>query len=270
MTGGLSLNGLLAPCVPALCLLLPSTTKSDGCEFRLRCWTLADGFWNSKPLYSSQVCAGPSCSRDMNQVHRCRHARHARHDVTALPRPGPYCCSCAAAVVGLLVLLNLTGVRVARGAWRVARLTLPLTAPEVSVNEGPATPLLINTMIRSDPNRIDPKRRNTVDYKKKQFANATFKQQEYRHRLNFYQLPPTAEITLEQFEQWAIDRLRSVYIDRLHYTSLTILIHLPSTSPCRARSVFFSQQNARRNNRAYYSPPTEVAATFRQHIVLYP
>ncbi|KAF8455045.1 eukaryotic and archaeal DNA primase, large subunit-domain-containing protein [Kalaharituber pfeilii] len=30
----------------------------------------------------------------------------------------------------------------------------------------------------------------------------------YPHRLNFYSTPPTAEISLEQFEQWAIHRLR--------------------------------------------------------------
>ncbi|GAA5854515.1 hypothetical protein JCM5353_000035 [Sporobolomyces roseus] len=30
----------------------------------------------------------------------------------------------------------------------------------------------------------------------------------YPHRLNFYQTPPTEEITLEEFEVWAIDRLR--------------------------------------------------------------
>lgn len=64
-------------------------------------------------------------------------------------------------------------------------------------------------MIRQDINRIDPKRRATLDYKKKQFATPTYKQQDYPHRLNFYEVPPTAEITLEQFEQWAIDRLKS-------------------------------------------------------------
>ncbi|KAK0515505.1 hypothetical protein JMJ35_001539 [Cladonia borealis] len=63
-------------------------------------------------------------------------------------------------------------------------------------------------MIRQDYNRIDPKRRSTLDHKKKQFAIPTYKQQEYPHRLNLYEVPPTAEITLEQFEQWAIDRLR--------------------------------------------------------------
>ncbi|KAL1980768.1 hypothetical protein VTN96DRAFT_3575 [Rasamsonia emersonii] len=63
-------------------------------------------------------------------------------------------------------------------------------------------------MIRQDFHRIDPKRRATLDYKKKQFATPTYKQQEYPHRLNFYDVPPTAEITLEQFEQWAIDRLK--------------------------------------------------------------
>ncbi|MCJ1450518.1 hypothetical protein MMC28_000849 [Mycoblastus sanguinarius] len=63
-------------------------------------------------------------------------------------------------------------------------------------------------MIRQDYTRIDPKRRSTLDHKKKQFATPTYKQQEYPHRLNIYEIPPTAEITLEQFEQWAIDRLR--------------------------------------------------------------
>jgi DNA primase large subunit len=29
----------------------------------------------------------------------------------------------------------------------------------------------------------------------------------YPHRLNFYSTPPHSEITLEEFELWAIDRL---------------------------------------------------------------
>jgi len=33
---------------------------------------------------------------------------------------------------------------------------------------------------------------------------------DYPHRLSFYILPPTAEVTLDQFEQWAIDRLRGI------------------------------------------------------------
>ncbi|KAF3063693.1 putative DNA primase large subunit [Daldinia childiae] len=63
-------------------------------------------------------------------------------------------------------------------------------------------------MLRQDINRIDPKRRNVVDHRKKQFAEPTYKEIQYPHRLNFYETPPTADITLEQFEQWAIDRLR--------------------------------------------------------------
>lgn len=70
-------------------------------------------------------------------------------------------------------------------------------------------------MIRQDFHRIDPKRRTTLDHKKKQFATPIFKQQDYPHRLNFYEVPPTAEITLEEFEQWAIDRLKSEYIGDL-------------------------------------------------------
>lgn len=59
-------------------------------------------------------------------------------------------------------------------------------------------------------NRIDPKRRNvaTIDPRKKQFATATYKDPQYPHRLNFYTSPPTQDIKLEEFEQWAIDRLR--------------------------------------------------------------
>jgi DNA primase large subunit len=63
-------------------------------------------------------------------------------------------------------------------------------------------------MIRHDYSRVDPKRRANLDYKRKQFAKAEFEQQNYENRLNFYVLPPTAEITLDEFETWAIDRLK--------------------------------------------------------------
>ena len=62
-------------------------------------------------------------------------------------------------------------------------------------------------MLRSDT-RFDPKRKR-VDHKKTQFATATYQDQEYPHRLSFYDVPPTQEISLEEFETWAIDRLRS-------------------------------------------------------------
>ncbi|KAH6626776.1 eukaryotic and archaeal DNA primase, large subunit-domain-containing protein [Chaetomium sp. MPI-SDFR-AT-0129] len=57
-------------------------------------------------------------------------------------------------------------------------------------------------------NRIDIKRPKVLDHRKKQFADPSYKDTEYPHRLNFYSTPPTADITLEQFEQWAMDRLR--------------------------------------------------------------
>lgn len=65
------------------------------------------------------------------------------------------------------------------------------------------------TMFRQDFNRIDAKRRH-VDHRKQQFVDRGYKEQQYPHRLNFYATPPTADITLEQFEQWAIDRLRGI------------------------------------------------------------
>ncbi|KAJ9665540.1 DNA primase subunit pri2 [Coniosporium apollinis] len=56
--------------------------------------------------------------------------------------------------------------------------------------------------------RIDPKRRNNLDHRKRQFAQPQWQQQKYEYGLNFYVLPPTAEITLEEFEEWAIARLK--------------------------------------------------------------
>ncbi|CAK7232556.1 DNA primase subunit pri2 [Sporothrix bragantina] len=63
-------------------------------------------------------------------------------------------------------------------------------------------------MIRQDFNRVEPKRRNVLDHRKKQFADPSYKEAHYSTRLSIYAEPPTADITLEQFEQWAIDRLR--------------------------------------------------------------
>jgi DNA primase large subunit len=63
-------------------------------------------------------------------------------------------------------------------------------------------------MIRADVQRNGIKRPR-LDHKKQQFASAPYKDQDYPFRLNFYEIPPTAEISLEDFEKWAIDRLRS-------------------------------------------------------------
>jgi DNA primase large subunit len=63
-------------------------------------------------------------------------------------------------------------------------------------------------MIRSDYNRVEAKKRALPDHKRRQFAEPQFKKHDYQHRLNFYVLPPTAQITLEEFEEWAIMRLK--------------------------------------------------------------
>jgi DNA primase large subunit len=57
--------------------------------------------------------------------------------------------------------------------------------------------------------RFDIKRKR-IDHKKTQFATATYQENEYPHRLSLYDVPPTQEISLEEFETWAIDRLRSM------------------------------------------------------------
>ena len=76
-------------------------------------------------------------------------------------------------------------------------------------------PWIAAKMIRTESARVPPKRRAELNYKKSQFATANYKQLDYPHRLNFYEIPPTADITLEEFEQWAIDRLKSMS----HYTN---------------------------------------------------
>ena len=65
-------------------------------------------------------------------------------------------------------------------------------------------------MNRQDHSRIEQKRRQVVNPKKRQFVNPAYEHQEYNHRPNFYTVPPTAEISLEDFEIWAIDRLKGI------------------------------------------------------------
>jgi len=85
--------------------------------------------------------------------------------------------------------------------------------------------------------RIEPKRRADINYRKKQFSEPKFATTEYKHRLNFYSLPPTAEITLEEFEEWAIHRLKGAYSSE-HSTSSSsaeiILQFSQSSKPARS------------------------------------
>jgi DNA primase large subunit len=65
-------------------------------------------------------------------------------------------------------------------------------------------------MLRRDQTRLDAKRRNVVDPNKKQFGETLWEEQSYPTRLNFYIRPPTAEISLEEFEEYAIIRLKGM------------------------------------------------------------
>ncbi|KAF2719373.1 DNA primase [Polychaeton citri CBS 116435] len=56
--------------------------------------------------------------------------------------------------------------------------------------------------------RIDQKRRAVVHPSKRMFAKAQWVEQEYDHRMNFYTVPPTGDIGLEDFEEWGIARLK--------------------------------------------------------------
>lgn len=56
--------------------------------------------------------------------------------------------------------------------------------------------------------RIDAKKRAVLDHRKRQFAKAQWVEQDYAHRMNFYTIPPTGDVSLEQFEEWGIARLK--------------------------------------------------------------
>lgn len=88
-------------------------------------------------------------------------------------------------------------------------------------------------MIRSGA-RTDLKR-NKINHKKTQFAQANYKENEYPHRLSLYDIPPTSEISLEQFETWAIDRLRSTYNSPQREEMLTRLV-LAELESCSFRN----------------------------------
>ncbi|KAK3631976.1 DNA primase subunit pri2 [Elasticomyces elasticus] len=63
-------------------------------------------------------------------------------------------------------------------------------------------------MLAATTARIDAKKRAVLDSRKKQFAKATWEAETYDYRMNFYLTPPTGDIALEQFEEWAIARLK--------------------------------------------------------------
>lgn len=56
----------------------------------------------------------------------------------------------------------------------------------------------------------------------------------YPHRLNFYETPPTEEITLEEFEVWAIDRLRCECLS-LSFSQNAFTFHHYLTLSCSCR-----------------------------------
>ena len=112
-------------------------------------------------------------------------------------------------------------------------------------DQGSISPIQV-TMIRQTLGRIDPKRRNFISHKKQQFADATYKEQEYPHRLNVYDIPPTAEVTLEEFEQWAIDRLRSSSVTATTrvYSSADFATVLAELEACSFRNKTLAETSA--------------------------
>ncbi|KAK5123299.1 hypothetical protein LTR85_002729 [Meristemomyces frigidus] len=56
--------------------------------------------------------------------------------------------------------------------------------------------------------RIDAKKRAVLDPRKRQFAKAQYVECDYTYRMNFYTTPPTGDVSLEEFEEWGIARLK--------------------------------------------------------------
>lgn len=110
--------------------------------------------------------------------------------------------------------------------------------------------------MRQEYSRLDPKRRAHIDPKKKQFAQPLFKQQDYKQRLNFYIIPPTVDITLEEFEEWAIHRLKG----QLNCYNTVVEIILMYNSARRVRSMFFPEQEQRRDKRLHATDSGKIHA----------
>jgi len=99
-------------------------------------------------------------------------------------------------------------------------------------------------MIKQDPSRVAVNRRTALNAARKQFATKTA-EGEYAHRLNFYKDAPKGDITLEQFEQWAIDRLRGnlfFCLQQYRYGA-----NMKSKSFGRTRSMPVPEQKRRRD-----------------------
>lgn len=64
--------------------------------------------------------------------------------------------------------------------------------------------------------RLDNKRRAVLDPRKRQFAKSQWQEQSYEHAMNFYNMPPTGDIALEEFEEWGIARLKGMNITSSH------------------------------------------------------
>ena len=113
-------------------------------------------------------------------------------------------------------------------------------------------------MIRSEIQRFNAKRPH-FNERKKQFVDAAYKQQEYPSRLNFYEIPPTAEISLEDFERWAIDRLRGGYHKGPRKHGLIIVCQFSQKSKHA-----LSETNHRRKHQRISNPSSKSTYHFLQ------
>jgi hypothetical protein len=91
--------------------------------------------------------------------------------------------------------------------------------------------------------RLDNKRRAVLDPRKRQFAKSQWQEQSYEHAMNFYNVPPTGDIALEQFEEWGIARLKGMTLTLNNCPHADLL----SYSPCRTRIMPIPQPQRRGN-----------------------
>ena len=56
--------------------------------------------------------------------------------------------------------------------------------------------------------RIDAKKRAVLNPRKQHFEKAQWADESFPHRMSFYTVPPTGDVSLESFEEWGIARLK--------------------------------------------------------------
>lgn len=88
----------------------------------------------------------------------------------------------------------------------------------------------------------------------------------FPHRLNFYSHPPTEEITVEEFEEWAIDRLRCTFPPAHSPLSSTRRVFLTRAPLPHPPTVLADIEHAQQRNKPFEDIKTLVLERMKKYL----